>query len=260
MFEAPSVVFVAFWITLLTDLLLTAAILAVAALLEAWRGTELPQLVLLRFELDPSSSRVDIRGRPAGVIAWLLRQTKFEGPVSLSAGPSCLRIERWGLRGEDQVTIPHPRVDAVLCGYRRPLWMAVFAAFYGFQAVLAMLLATGAFWSMPAWGVFGAPASSAVAHLIVAAGLLLWYARSAHLFLGLQVGVLVYGFRVYGSVLEGTHVRIEQMRAAAAMIQSAVLTAHGGEPGGAAAWQCPDCSAWIPGTAMFCETCGARRP
>jgi len=138
--------------------------------------------------------------------------------------------------------------------------MAVMAAVFCFQAILTTLLGLGAAGTTGWLGAAGAPSSSAVAHLIAAAGLLAWYVWSAHLFLGFHVGTLVYGFRVYGSVVEGAPVRIEQMRAAAAVLQAAVLAAHGGEPGVAAAWQCPACAAWIPGTAAFCETCGARRP
>lgn len=129
--------------------------LAIAVLLlayERWRirgmGTS---MVLQVFQIDqnPSAEQIImVRGRPAGILGWLLNLFHLEYDETLRAGQYDLTVERSSLNGFSSQYLPLRDIGFVLCQYYRAFSFLIFSLILLLLGILTFL-----------WLVFDGPDS-----------------------------------------------------------------------------------------------------
>ena len=90
-----------------------------------------PILVLRKFTINKpgAPTHVEICGRDAGVIGWLLTTMRLKDETSLHINGDQISFVRASLFGKKQQTIPIPSVASASSGYERPIGLLIIGAF-----------------------------------------------------------------------------------------------------------------------------------
>jgi hypothetical protein len=184
-------------------------------------GTRRASLVLRSFEVHctpqpPGQPLVEIVGRPAGIIAFVLTVLQLQPQTKLSVTDSGIDYETASLLGELKKFIPLSRVASMTAGLHKPV---------GYLIIAGVLFLLGAFFSIQS-----ASSIPLIAALLVSAILLVGYFVSKSILFeiksnaGIEISLC---FRP--GVVEGAPVDADKALAAAAIIRDLILERPIGE-------------------------------
>ena len=90
-----------------------------------------PKLVLRKFSINKpgAPTHIEIRGRDAGAIGWLLTSMRLKDETTLHITGDQISFVRASLFGKKQQTIPIPSVASASSGYERPIGFLIFGVF-----------------------------------------------------------------------------------------------------------------------------------
>ena len=90
-----------------------------------------PKLVLRKFSINKpgAPTHIEIRGRDAGAIGWLLATMRLKDETTLHITGDQISFVRASLFGKKQQTIPIPSVASASSGYERPIGLLIFGVF-----------------------------------------------------------------------------------------------------------------------------------
>lgn len=178
--------------------------------------TMTPALVVTRCTVDPSPTAqrpVEIVGRAAGFVGWLLSVLRLGSEMSLLVSQEELTIRQTGLRGEMQDVVPLNRVASVTSGHHKPLWMLGLAAI----ALVGGIMGLNDYQKAPA-----------VVRLIVGVGLIVWYYHSRTTIIGVETtGGRVLSLSFKKGVAETADIDLTTAQRISARLNNAVLAASG---------------------------------
>ena len=115
-----SSVFMFVWLALVVGVILLVA-----------NRNKPPKLVLRKFTINKPGAltHIEIRGRDAGVIGWLLTTMRLKDETTLHITGDQISFVRASLFGKKQQTIPIPSVASASSGYERPIGLLIIGAF-----------------------------------------------------------------------------------------------------------------------------------
>jgi len=235
-----------------------------------------PSIVLRRFHLneDPGAKvAVEITGRIAGLVAWVLTLLRLQPEFELSVTDSEFMIRSASLSGMQFTYVPLGKITATVCGYQRSIWAFAFAIYFTVVFVLNLL---GGFFASSNGNEMGTYMGGAFGALILAGIAALIYFLSKRIVISAQTSQ-GHGLRFKRSVIENVSIDLPQALRAITVINARVLAAQVGlsqaNPGDLPPSQtrapvspardpgcCPKCSAINPIDARFCENCGTGLP
>jgi hypothetical protein len=174
-----------------------------------------PTLVLRKYKVDGSSLDgviVDIAGRPAGILGWLLTVVGFYGESSFKVDGRQIAFETSSRFGQLHQVVPLSNVSSTHCGYTKPIGYLILGALFGVGGVVM------AFANQPGSGL------AVIVFLIVGGLLLLGYFLSKKILLSLQSdGGLVMGLLFKRSVIENIPVDISKALETIKLINEKVI-------------------------------------
>ena len=98
-----------------------------------------PKLVLRKFSINKpgAPTLIEICGRDAGVIGWLLTKMRLKDETMLRITGDQISFVRASLFGKNQQTIPLPSVASASSGYKRPIGFLIFGIFVILLGILS---------------------------------------------------------------------------------------------------------------------------
>lgn len=154
-----------------------------------------PKLVLRKFSINKpgTPTHIEIRGRDAGVIGWLLTTMRLKDETTLHITGDQISFVRASLFGKKQQTIPIPSVASASSGYERPIGLLIFG-------VIVFLI-----------GLFSGSGKGIANGIIVAAVFVLLYVLLKKIVVSIETsGGSNIGISFARSVIENIPVDIEQ--------------------------------------------------
>lgn len=243
-----------------------------------------PVLVLKRFHVDRNPADglyVEIVGRPAGLLGWILATVGLEAETSLQITGNNVVKQSGSLEGKTRLIAPMPVIASGSVGYTKSIW----ALYVGVLAVLGGLVS----------GLSEKSAFALVVGILVGGILLAVYWFSNRLQISVETfGGSTIGLRFKRSVIENVDVDFEKAAAVVELLHQIMLASQsvsarsekssGSTVGRADARPvtvsqaapartvlpapppthapssntCPKCSATVDSTSIFCESCGTR--
>lgn len=150
-----------------------------------------PTLVLRRFRADEAPGGfpiVEIAGRASGFLGWLLTTFGLEAETTFLLYGGEIRFKAASLAGQVHHVASLDRVASSHCGYRKPIGVLFIGAFLALFGLLML---------------FGREAGFGVLVLLVAAGLVLYYALHKRLAISIEtLGGMVLGLQFRRSIIE----------------------------------------------------------
>lgn len=98
-----------------------------------------PKLVLRKFSINKPGmpTLIEICGRDAGVIGWLLTKVRLKDETLMRITGDQISFVRASLFGKNQQTIPLPSVASASSGYKRPIGLLIFGIFAVLLGILS---------------------------------------------------------------------------------------------------------------------------
>lgn len=228
-------------------------------------------LKTFRVNEDPNAAiAVEIIGRAAGILSWILNLLRLEQDYELIVTSAEVSVRRGSLSGIVHTYIPLNKITATVCGYQRSIWAFSLAVLFAIGFVLSLLS-----------GFLENNRSEVGADMGMAFGLLILAAICALVyFLSKRIGIQIETMHAHGtvfkrSVIENVSVDLPQALQAIAVINARVLASQSSNvvPTQSAAQaptsraiptpttasapgRCPKCAAVNPSGTRFCENCG----
>jgi len=215
-----------------------------------------PTLVLSKFDVDARTGRVNIKGRPGGILDWIMTAIGIQTTTVLSVSPQEVRLTSSSLFGEVETFSAVPNISSVTCRLRKPFGFLLFAIF-------PLLLAiAGLFNSDFNIAFFG----TIIAGLFIVAYILL---KSIEIRIEASGGSFV-SVRFKRSVIENIPMDMARAREAVEIISRVVMMAHQNEhqlpkkqpipEPITGTHHCTQCGSAINRgeSASFCQSCGAK--
>lgn len=205
-------------------------------------------LVLRKFKVDehaPDGRVIEITGRPAGPVAWILTLLQLETETTLTVGSDEITVRGSSLSGQFDRVVPLASVASTHCGYQKPIAIlitgAVLVGLTLLQGLAGMIGGVGSFLSSFGsafrgggfdymFSSAGAGFSALIAALFAAAFIagvcaaIYWLWR--RMFLSFETcGGEVVGIAFKPSVIEGVQVDMAKASTAVALVNKKVLEA-----------------------------------
>ncbi|HTP68152.1 MAG TPA: zinc ribbon domain-containing protein [Dongiaceae bacterium] len=251
-----------------TTLIWIIAIVIVGSIV--WRGrkgfVQGTTMVMKSFRIneDPSAKRcVEITGRAAGVVSWLMNVLKLEPSIEFWVTDSEVVVRSGSLSGLLHICVPIQKISATVCGYQRSILALGFAILFSLGFVLNILSA-----------LFGGNRYEFSSDMAQAFGFLVLGGIAAlFYFLSKRIGIGVESRHMHGivfkrSVIENVSVDLPEALRVAEVINKRLLAAQIKQPapsqecraqssGPSHPTVCPRCSSSNPAGTRFCESCGS---
>lgn len=235
-------------------------------------------IVLKKFHINPdrnATNVIEIVGRAAGVLSWVLNLLRLEQDYELILTRSEVSIRRGSLSGIVHTYLPLNKVTGTVCGYQRSILAFILTALFAVAFVLTLL--SGFFENNQ--NAVSSDMGFAFGLLIVASVFALWYFLSKRIGINIET-MHTHGFVFKRSVIENVSVDLPHALEATSIINAMVLASQtaqstsGGDSRGFlpdssapraphapnAIPVCPRCSALNPSGMRFCQDCGAALP
>jgi hypothetical protein len=174
-------------------------------------------LVLRRFTVNEVSTNgivIDISGRRAGLIAWLLTAIGFDAETTLTMNDDELSLKTSRLSGQTHQLIPLPNISSTRCGYHKPIGAMIFGIIF---VILGLL-----------WGFSNESGMALALGLIPGAAFLAIYWLSRSMLISVEtVGGTPLGLRFKPGVIGGVPVDIRKVLQTIRLINQHVVAAQG---------------------------------
>lgn len=219
-----------------------------------------PTLVLRKARIDDhenAATLVEVTGRAAGIISWLLTLLKIEPETSLVINRSECSFTSASLMGVRHVFVPLYEVSSTACAYHRPLY----------YLFIAGVIAASSLWvadiTSQRWLFW-------VTVLLALASFLAYFLRKQIRVSVETSGGAVFGLQFKPSVIESISIDLPQAIKLIGVVNNAVLRAKGlraspdsAHPENAFAHSaaanriCPSCLSPAEAGSRFCDNCGS---
>lgn len=207
-----------------------------------------PSLVLRKFDLDESTLKVFIEGRPGGLIDWLLTILGFQSTTTFRADSARICLETASLWGIRQMIIATPRISSIQCGFRKPIGFLILGVATMLISILQVFITDSATTMLICW--------------VCAAFFFAVYvlAKTFEISLETQGGSTIF-IKFQRSIIDNVSVDIEKAKVAVRILSGAITQTA--EPVDAiqestSLHKCKQCGTIFKAETMgkYCEHCG----
>jgi len=228
-----------------------------------------PTLTLRQFNVESQPSDgvfVEIIGRPAGLMGWLLTTIGLESEQRFKATADDVVMDSGGLQGRRQEMAPLSGIASASAGFEKSFW-----------TLLSGLAAVG--YGLFRWYAYDSK-FALVTGLVIGGALLIKYWLSKRLHVAVETnGGRFIGLSFKRSVIENVVVDFEKCSSVVDVIQQLILASQARrdvrsvevtvpptraqdvpmmKPADISPRRCAKCGAMLPPADNFCDACGAR--